>query len=247
MTVSTLNGFVRLDKSERVLPWARKLIDDLDRLLALHAAGINGSAGVSAPDSATYVTLSTNATLLAERVLTAGAGISLTDTGAGGTLTIATTGGGGGAEVYNEVPTGAKPGTAFTLSQTPIAGTARPYLNGTRMRQVGGSPGKGEYTLSGAVITTGATVQTTDQLWVDYEVTVIGTRIFNEVPSGAVPGTAFVLAFTPTDNTVVQPYVNGARLRQVGSSPGKGEYTVSGATITTGFTVTGSIWVDYEK
>lgn len=48
-----------------------------------------GSGG--APTTASYVTLATNATLTAERVLTAGSGISLTDAGAGSTLTVATT------------------------------------------------------------------------------------------------------------------------------------------------------------
>jgi len=41
-----------------------------------------------APNDATYVTLTTNATLLNERVLTAGTGIALTDGGAGSTITV---------------------------------------------------------------------------------------------------------------------------------------------------------------
>jgi len=48
-------------------------------------------AAESAPIDATYVTLSTNATLTGERVLTAGTGITLTDAGAGSTITAATT------------------------------------------------------------------------------------------------------------------------------------------------------------
>lgn len=46
-----------------------------------------GSAG--APATASYLTLATDATLTAERVLTAGAGLSLTDAGAGSTATLA--------------------------------------------------------------------------------------------------------------------------------------------------------------
>lgn len=42
----------------------------------------------SAPTGAQYVTLATNGTLTAERVLTAGAGITLTDGGAGGNVTV---------------------------------------------------------------------------------------------------------------------------------------------------------------
>jgi len=48
-------------------------------------------AAESAPIDAAYVTLSTNATLTGERVLTAGTGITLTDAGAGSTITAATT------------------------------------------------------------------------------------------------------------------------------------------------------------
>lgn len=46
-------------------------------------------AGSVAPADASYVTIGTNATLTAERVLTAGSGIGLTDGGAGSTATIA--------------------------------------------------------------------------------------------------------------------------------------------------------------
>lgn len=48
--------------------------------------------GGGAPANATYLTLSLNATLTNERVLTAGTGISFSDGGAGGTLTITNTG-----------------------------------------------------------------------------------------------------------------------------------------------------------
>jgi hypothetical protein len=53
-----------------------------------------------APTGASYVTLATDATLTSERVLTAGTGITITDGGAGSTVTIAATGSGG-------APTGA--------------------------------------------------------------------------------------------------------------------------------------------
>ena len=59
--------------------------------------GGGGSGGASgAPSAAQYVTLATDGGLSNERVLTAGTGISLTDAGAGGNLTIAATGGAGG-------------------------------------------------------------------------------------------------------------------------------------------------------
>lgn len=52
---------------------------------------IIGSASSGAPSSAEYVTISTNGTLTNERVLTAGTGITITDAGAGSTVTIAPT------------------------------------------------------------------------------------------------------------------------------------------------------------
>lgn len=56
----------------------------------------NASGGSGAPTNAQYVVLTTNGTLTNERVLTAGTGISITDGGAGSTVTIEATGGGGG-------------------------------------------------------------------------------------------------------------------------------------------------------
>lgn len=47
-----------------------------------------GGGGGGAPTGATYLTLSLNGTLTAERVLTAGTAIGFTDTGANGTLTV---------------------------------------------------------------------------------------------------------------------------------------------------------------
>lgn len=52
-------------------------------------AKANAAGSSGAPDDAQYVTLATNGTLTSERVLTAGQGISLTDAGAGSTVTIA--------------------------------------------------------------------------------------------------------------------------------------------------------------
>lgn len=56
--------------------------------------------GGGAPTNATYVTLSNDATLTNERVLTAGTGISIVDGGAGSTITISASGGGGGLAEY---------------------------------------------------------------------------------------------------------------------------------------------------
>ena len=56
-----------------------------------------------APNDASYLTLGLDGDLTNERVLTAGTGISFTDTGANGTLTIEATGGGGGGAGYQPV------------------------------------------------------------------------------------------------------------------------------------------------
>jgi len=57
-----------------------------------------------APDDASYLTLGLDGDLSNERVLTAGTGISFTDTGPNGTLTIESTGGGGGSGYQPVLP-----------------------------------------------------------------------------------------------------------------------------------------------
>jgi hypothetical protein len=59
-----------------------------------------GGGGGGAPTNATYVALSTDATLTGERVLTAGSGVSIVDGGAGGAVTISATGGAPTAAQY---------------------------------------------------------------------------------------------------------------------------------------------------
>jgi len=61
-----------------------------------------GGGGGGAPTSASYLTLATNASLSAERVLTAGSGIGFTDAGANSTLTIANTDKGSDAVTTHE-------------------------------------------------------------------------------------------------------------------------------------------------
>lgn len=56
-----------------------------------------GGGGGGAPTDAEYVVMTLNGTLTNERVLTAGTGISITDGGAGSTVTIAASGGSGSA------------------------------------------------------------------------------------------------------------------------------------------------------
>lgn len=67
-------------------------IRQLERLFADVNALESGGSGGGAPTDAAYVTLSTDATLTDERVLTAGTGISIVDGGAGSTVTVSATG-----------------------------------------------------------------------------------------------------------------------------------------------------------
>lgn len=68
-----------------------------DTTQAVGVVTISTGGGGGAPTNASYLVLGTNATLTNERVLTAGTGITLTDGGAGGNLTIASSGGGNAA------------------------------------------------------------------------------------------------------------------------------------------------------
>jgi hypothetical protein len=86
---------------------------------------------VGAPTNANYIVTATNASLTNERVLTAGTGISLTDGGAGSTLTIAATGGGGGggAPVGSQYVTLATDGT-LTAERVLTAGSGVTITDG---------------------------------------------------------------------------------------------------------------------
>jgi len=89
----------------------------------------SGGGGGGAPTDASYVTLGVNGTLTNERVLTAGTGISLTDGGAGSTVTIAATGGGGGGPGATELTSGTSHTATATddhiywLNQSGLSGT----------------------------------------------------------------------------------------------------------------------------
>lgn len=104
-----------------------------------------GGGGGGAPVGASYVTLGTDATLTSERVLTAGTGITLTDAGAGSTLTVATT-----AETNAAANVGAGTGTIYrdktgaTLNlKTLVAGSNVTITNGTNDVTIAASGGGG--------------------------------------------------------------------------------------------------------
>jgi len=72
----------------------------------------------AAPTGASYVTLATNGTLTSERVLTAGTGITLTDAGAGSTVTIAASGGSSGLVLLEQHTASSSSSLDFTTAIT---------------------------------------------------------------------------------------------------------------------------------
>ena len=97
-------------------------------------SGGTGDVTVSVPAIAdlitpSYVTLGTDSTLQNERVLTAGTGITLTDGGAGSTITIAASGGGGGGGSGFIQPPTASGAIASNYNKYPIFASA-PYGTG---------------------------------------------------------------------------------------------------------------------
>lgn len=124
-----------------------------------------GSGG-GAPTDATYLTLSTNATLTNERVLTEGTALDITDAGAGSTLTVswdsteveATTWGAGGnaSNAWTFNLSGTDPVLTFSSGAMALTGNiSATNLSGTNTGDVtlAGTP---DYiTISGQVITRG--------------------------------------------------------------------------------------------
>jgi hypothetical protein len=102
--------------------------------------GGGGGGGGGAPTDAQYVTLATDGGLANERVLTAGTGISLTDGGAGGNLTIA-----------NTVAAGAPPAADYvTLSTDGGLSNERVLTAGTGISLTDGGAG-GNLTIANTV------------------------------------------------------------------------------------------------
>lgn len=93
-----------------------------------------GGSGSGAPTTGTYLTLSNNASLSAERVLTAGSGISITDAGANSTATIAATLG-TSVDLTSEV-TGTLPVGNGGTGTTTFTSSGLLYGNGSSALQV---------------------------------------------------------------------------------------------------------------
>ncbi len=88
-----------------------------------------GGGGGGAPSTATYVTLSTSTDLTNERVLTAGTGLSLTDAGAGSTITVANTDRGSSAVTTHEAAVDPHP--QYTTAAEAAAAAPVQSVNGT--------------------------------------------------------------------------------------------------------------------
>lgn len=95
-------------------PEHRRFLDDLERRLK----SLEG-ATTAAPASASFVTVAAEAALSAARRLTAGTGISLTDGGAGSTLTITGAGEVGGCKLVASASTAS--GATVTVSSLAAA------------------------------------------------------------------------------------------------------------------------------
>src|SRR5262245_56175371 len=93
-----------------------EFLDRLQSVVKQINAAVNALS--FAPTAAQYVTLATDATLPNERVLTAGTGITVTDAGAGSTVTVATTITQGGLTLLSS----AGVGTGTTYSVTGLGG-----------------------------------------------------------------------------------------------------------------------------
>jgi len=87
------------------------------------------------PLAASYLTVDPESKLPNERVLAAGVGISLTDTGPGGTLTIASTGGGAGGGIFTQ----ADASNAYTTSSILVGNAAAPSDTLTVVGSMSGS------------------------------------------------------------------------------------------------------------
>lgn len=152
--------------------------------------------------------------------------------------------GGGGADhthVGPEVLSGT--GTSFILAATPVSGSDEVYLDGKAQLRVGSAPGEGEYSISGATITTGTSVTTDSALWAYYRTSAAASHTHHgpETPT-SLGLNQWQLSTTPTTGSV-RLVVDGQEQLPVGSAPGQGEYTISGDTMTLGWDIgSGAIW-----
>lgn len=152
-------------------PWSRPWYEWAWRVT--DAVNSGGGGGGGAPTNASYVTLGPDATLTNERVLTAGAGITVTDGGAGGPVTVACT-------VTSGAPTNAQ---YVTLATNGSLSAERVLTAGAGISITDGGA-NGPVTV--AAVAKGATV------YLDFGATA-GTRLTATVVDAAVTPASIVL------------------------------------------------------
>lgn len=132
--------------------------------------------------------------------------------------------------------TGARPGTSFTLPQTSAAGAPTfVVLNGQILNQVLTGPTTTECILSGASVTTGATIVAADDFFAFIQTT--ATRgLIQTVLTGVQNGSnlVYTLATAPPAGSSLMYYFNGGLLNEVGAAPTPQQMTRSGTTVTMG-------------
>jgi hypothetical protein len=128
-------------------------------------------------------------------------------------------------------------GTSHTLANTPVnASSVMLWLNGQRLKRVTSGATSLQFSVSGATVTTGYSVTASDTLLASYTRASQGILIPEEVFAST--GTSHTLAHTPTASADVMLFLNGQRLKRVASGATALQFSVSGATVTTGYSVT---------
>lgn len=116
------------------------------------------------------------------------------------------------------------------------------FVQDSLLTYVAAAPGVGEFTLSGTEITLGQALEDDEVLHFimvsveDDSGTLAGIRIGDPCAFTG-PTTTATMPFTPARPDEVLLFLNGDVLFPVDSSPGAGEFTLSGTTITCGFTL----------
>lgn len=129
----------------------------------LNELGTPATTGTRAGWGAHPLTIQSSSTVVGKTVRNIKFTGATVTTSPDGVVTVAIPGAGGTA-VYSEDLTSQAPGTAFTLANTPIAGTVRLYRGGTRQRVGAGN----DYTISGKNITFLTTVSQGEIIEADY-------------------------------------------------------------------------------
>lgn len=205
------------------------------RTLTIAASGVGGGA----PIGAQYVTLVADGSLTSERVLTAGAGVSVTDGGAGGAVTVANTDRGstavtaheGAGDPHPQYLTAAEGNAAYApLSHVGTGGAA--HADVVAAGAAGFMTGADKTKLDG--IAAGATVNSTDAALRD-RATHTGTQLASTISDFAAATRAQVeAALIAGTNVSITPAGSGATrtltLAATGGGGGSFDYGLASLT-----------------